>query len=173
MIKTLETDRMILRPFELTDAPDMYLLGSMTQIIQYVGNAPFKHLTDAENYLKAHPLNDYRETGFGRLACIDKQSNQLIGFCGLKYMDEIDEIEIGYRFLPAFWGKGLASEAVKTVLDWALEEKHCTRLVGCIHPDNEASKKVLSKFGFKKEKTVNVAFITDVPVDLFVYEVGD
>ncbi|WP_052713188.1 GNAT family N-acetyltransferase [Pseudoalteromonas rubra] len=71
MIKTLETDRMILRPFELTDAPDMYLLGSVPRIIRYVGNAPFKHLTDAENYLKAHPLNDYRETGFGRLACID------------------------------------------------------------------------------------------------------
>lgn len=82
-------------------------------------------------------------------------------------MDEIDEIEIGYRFLPAFWGKGLATAAEKTVLDWALEEKYCTRLVGCIHPDNQASKKVLSKFGFKKEKTVNVAFIPDLPIDLF------
>jgi RimJ/RimL family protein N-acetyltransferase len=87
---------------------------------------------------------------------IEKQSNQVIGHCGLleKEVAEQDEVEINYIFTPSAWGKGYATEIGKAIIQYAFEEKKLKRLIALIKPENEASAVVATKIGMSFEKEV-------------------
>jgi RimJ/RimL family protein N-acetyltransferase len=75
----------------------------------------------------------------------------LVGYCGLKPLDETKEIEIYYGFFRDVWGKGYATESAAAVLRFGFEETTLTRIVGCTHPENCASQKVLEKIGLVRD----------------------
>ncbi len=145
----LETERLILREFDEADAPTFLLLCSDPQIIRYTGD-PGGGLTNIEQAaegIRSRPMADYRKHGFGRWACVLKATGAVIGFAGLKNLDELSEIDIGYRFLPAHWGCGLATEASRATLAYGFDQLHLTRIIGLVMPDNIASVRVLEKIG--------------------------
>jgi ribosomal-protein-alanine N-acetyltransferase len=89
-----------------------------------------------------------------QFAVIEREGNRLIGYCGFfrQLVDEVDEIEIGYRLDPAYWNPGLATEAARAVRDYAFEKLELERLISLIHPDNHASRRVTEKNGMTVEK---------------------
>ena len=95
----LETERLLLREFDEADIETFYLLGSDPAIIRYTGD-PGGGMTSIEHaleILRANPLADYEKHGFGRWACVHKENREVIGFAGLKYLDEMDEVSLlGY-----------------------------------------------------------------------------
>jgi RimJ/RimL family protein N-acetyltransferase len=109
----LETDRLLLREFDEGDAEAFYVLGSDPAITRYTGDpgGGLSSIEHAVQVLLAHPMADYVRHGFGRWACVHKATGTVIGFAGLKHLDELGEVDIGYRLLPAYWGAGLATEA--------------------------------------------------------------
>jgi RimJ/RimL family protein N-acetyltransferase len=149
----LETERLLLRWFTLDDLGAYHELGTNPQIIRYVGNQPFASLDAARAMLKAAPLNDYATYGYGRFACVCKQTGQIIGFCGPKFLPDTGDVDLGYRFLPELWGRGLATESARASIDYARQELRLQRLVGWVHPENVASARVLAKLGFSFEGT--------------------
>ncbi len=146
-----ETNRLILREFEISDAERFYRLNSNTEVIQYTGDEPFKDIKAAEEFLKNY--DHYLKYGFGRWAVILKDSDEFIGWCGLKYTPEWDEHDIGFRFFQQHWGKGYATESALKCLELAKEKFEITRIVGRAVKQNAASIQVLKKLGFifKKE----------------------
>lgn len=148
----LGSERLWLRPFTLDDAEAFFELCRDPDIIRYVGNTPLRSLDEARAALRTAPLSDYQRYGYGRLACVWKASGAVIGFCGVKYLPELGENELGYRFLPAFWGQGLATEAGAAVIADARARLHLTRLIGLVHPSNTASMRVLDKLEFVREE---------------------
>jgi RimJ/RimL family protein N-acetyltransferase len=78
----------------------------------------------------------------------------LVGYCGFfhQIVDEIEEIEIGYRLHPAYWDQGLATEAATAVRDHAFRDLKLPRVISLIHPDNIASRRVAEKIGMTHEK---------------------
>jgi RimJ/RimL family protein N-acetyltransferase len=90
--------------------------------------------------------------GHGRLAVIEKASGRLVGFCGLKYVIELGEVDIGYRFLPDCRGKGYATESCIAVMAQGRSGHRIRRIVGTVHPDNPASGRVLEKLGLRFER---------------------
>ena len=163
----LETERMVLRAFTLNDVDAMFVLGSDPDIIRYAGNTPYQSVEDARNYLIEGPLRDYEIYGYGRFACVLKESGKVIGFSGIKYLTEIDENELGYRFLTQYWGLGLAKEAARAVIPFARDRLKMSRLVSVIHPDNAGSKNVVGKLGFCYEKEVRLSLVEDSHMELF------
>jgi len=149
----IETVRLILRPFTLDDLEPFFRMGTDPQVIRYVGNVPLADLAAAEAAMRAGVLRDYEVHGYGRFACVWKESGSVIGFSGLKYFEQLGETELGYRFFPEFWGMGLATEAGKASLQFARSLK-LGRLIGLVHPENVASANVLTKLGFKFETTI-------------------
>src|SRR6187399_91116 len=115
----LETERLLLRWFTLDDIDAYNELGTNPQLIRYVGNQPFASLAVARETLVAAPLKDYATYGYGRFACVWKQTGQVIGFCGPKFLPDTGDVDLGYRFLPNFWGMGLATEAGLAAIDYA------------------------------------------------------
>ncbi|CAI3801257.1 GNAT family N-acetyltransferase [Rheinheimera sp. MM224] len=166
MKAVLETPRLILRAFTLDDVDAMYQLMTVPEVIRYVGNKPAQSKQDTLDYLMQHPLRDYQVYGYGRFACVWKETGQVIGFSGIKFLEEISETELGYRFLPEFWGKGLATEAGKAVIQFA-QGLSLTRLVAVIHPDNEGSQQVATKLGFALEGKTELSLIENQDLLLF------
>lgn len=166
MKAVLETPRLILRAFTLDDVDAMYQLMTVPEVIRYVGNKPAQSKQDTLDYLHQHPLRDYQVYGYGRFACVWKETGEVIGFSGIKFLQEISETELGYRFLPQFWGKGLATEAGQAVIQFA-EGLGLKRLVAVIHPQNQGSIQVALRLGFALEGTTELSLIEDCDLLLF------
>jgi [ribosomal protein S5]-alanine N-acetyltransferase len=101
----LETERLILREYTEEDAPAFFLLNTDPEVMRYVPDEPMKSVDQARQILITLPLTDYGDRGFGRWACILKSSGEHIGFCGPKYLPEIGEVDLGFRFTPVNWGE--------------------------------------------------------------------
>lgn len=162
----IETPRLWLRRFTLEDAEDFHALNSHPDVVRYVGRTPVKSIDEAVQLMTKGPLHDYASRGMGRLAAIDKASGRLIGFCGLKYVAEIDEVDLGYRLLPQYWGKGLANEAARAVLAHGREVLGQRNIVGVVDPANQASVRVLQKLAFIYEGRTRMSF---APQELHLY----
>jgi RimJ/RimL family protein N-acetyltransferase len=168
MDAVIDTGRLVLRRFEPDDLDAFYELGSRPEIIRYAQSAPLASREAAREFMRASPFHDYATYGYGRFACVWKQTGAVIGFSGIKFVPEIDDNELGYRFLPEYWGRGLATEAGQASIEFARSVLGLKRLVALVHPENGASARVLGKLGFSIEKQVRFSGLPDVDVNLFV-----
>jgi RimJ/RimL family protein N-acetyltransferase len=163
----LETKRLLLRWLTLDDIDAFHLLGTDPEVIRYVGNQPFASLEAARETLIAAPLRDYATYGYGRFACVWKQTGAVVGVCGPKFLPDAQEVDLGYRFLPSFWGIGLATESSLAVIAYARDQIGLKRLVGWVHPDNVSSARVLAKLDFSFERRAAIPTIPGIDVDFY------
>jgi RimJ/RimL family protein N-acetyltransferase len=150
----LETERLLLREFVAEDAAAFYRLNSNPLVVRYTGDPGVKSVEEAREGLLARPIADYLKYGFGRWACVFKNNGEIIGFAGLKYLDDLKEVDLGYRFLPEYWGIGLATEASRAVLADGFGRLGLTRIIGLVEPANVRSVRVLEKLGMTFERVI-------------------
>lgn len=167
MDKVIDTGRLLLRKFDERDLEAFFELSSRPEIIRYAQNTPVASREAARELMRTAPFHDYATYGYGRFACVWKETGDVIGFSGVKYVPEISDTELGYRFLPEYWGRGLATEAGRASIDFARTDLRLTRLVALVHPDNVASAGVVTKLGFAVERTLRFSGLKDVDVNLF------
>src|SRR4029453_5566062 len=107
----LETDRLLLRQYVEEDAEAFFELNSNPKGLRFVPDKQLLNFQQARQIFITHPIAHYRKDGFGRGACILKSTGQQIGFAGLKYLEELDEVDVAFRLMRTHWGQGLATEA--------------------------------------------------------------
>jgi RimJ/RimL family protein N-acetyltransferase len=142
----IETERLLLRMFTVDDAALIYELNRDPDITRYTLDT-MVNFTQAQQVLDTVILPQYALYNHGRWAVHTKQDLEFIGWCGLKYRPETDEIDLGYRFMKSAWGKGYATEAAFGCLDYGFKKMKLRRIVGRALPENKASLKVLEKCG--------------------------
>ena len=103
----MQTSRLLLRKFQPEDAIYLFEMNEDWDCIKYTGDVAFNNLEAAENFIKNY--DHYQKYGFGRWTVLDKFSGEFLGWCGLKYDEELDEYDLGFRFLKKHWGKGYAT----------------------------------------------------------------
>ena len=161
MIRTeLETERLRLRLFTADDVAIMYKLCTDPDVIKYADTA-VKDMDEARERLEEGPLYDYEKYGYGRFAVDLKATGETIGFCGIKYLPEIELPEVGYRYLKEYWGQGIGTEAASVCVDFARDDLQIKKLVALIMPDNIGSIRVAEKLGMSKGPLVR-AFTLEV-----------
>jgi len=148
----LESDRLLIRPFKEGDEFDMYELNSNPLVQKYTGDKIITSVEQAKHLLKTVVFRDYETYGFGRLAVIYKPDDKLMGFTGFKYLPEISGADLGYRFLPKYWGKGIATESSIMSLDYGFNTLKRDMFLGFAEGENKASTQVLKKVGFNLTK---------------------
>jgi len=151
----LETDRILLREFQIEDYKSVFEFSSNKEVARYTGDKVLESEDEAKRIISQIFLSDYKKYGYGRWAAVYKPENKIIGFAGLKYLKSISETDIGYRFLPKYWGKGIATEIATEIIYYGFNTLNLSRIIGIAHPDNIASCKVLGKIGmelFKKDE---------------------
>jgi [ribosomal protein S5]-alanine N-acetyltransferase len=147
----LETDRLLLREFVMDDVDDFFRMVSDPDMTRFTGDG-CQTLEEARKRLEEGPFQDYRKYGYGRWAAVYKPTGKVIGFAGLKHLDDVGEVDLGFRFFKDYWGKGLATEASRVILAYSFDTLQLKRIIGIADMDNKASVRVLEKVGFSFEK---------------------
>lgn len=134
------------------DASAFYRLNSHPDVMRFTGESPVGSVAEARNALVNYP--DFEEVGFGRWGCVRKGQAEIIGFCGLKYLEDLDVVDVGFRFFPEFWGRGFATEACRACVQFGFDMLSLEQIVGFVLPQNGASVRVLEKTGMTLEGEV-------------------
>src|SRR6478736_5082404 len=108
----LLTERLALYRFTLDDAPFAMALVNDPSFVRYIGDKGVRTLEDARGYLEKGPLASYERYGFGLFKVVRRADGEAVGMCGLLKRDALDDVDVGYAFLPAFWSNGYALESV-------------------------------------------------------------
>lgn len=142
----IETPRLLLRRFTENDAALVYLLNADPEVTRYTLD-PVKDLVQAKEILDRAILPQYSLYSHGRWAVHTKPDLAFIGWCGLKTRPELNEVDLGYRYMQSAWGKGYASEAAFASLEYGFKRLGLERIVGRALTGNLASVRVLEKCG--------------------------
>lgn len=154
----LTTERFILREFDITDAKVFYHLNQDSEVLKFTGDVPFDSVEESEEFIRNY--SHYALYGYGRWAVVLKESNEVLGWCGLKYHSE-GYSDIGYRFFRKYWGQGFATEAAKASLKYGKEVLKLDPIWGRVSKDNVGSIRVLEKIGMTYFKSDTCEGIPD------------
>ena len=153
----IETERLILREFELSDLDDFSTIMANPEVMRFSISGPWNP-EQTKRFLE-NCLVDYSKErwGFGRWAVVNKKDDRLIGFSGLARWGDIDgsaEVEIGYRLLPEYWGQGFGTESAAASRDYGFEHLGLSCLISIILPENVISIRIAEKIGMAFEKEI-------------------
>ncbi|HEY5688762.1 MAG TPA: GNAT family N-acetyltransferase [Yeosuana sp.] len=149
-----ETDRLIITELSLEDAPFFLELVNTPNWIKYIGDRNLKTVKEAEEYLLNGTLKSYAEFGFGFYKLHHKKDNKEIGTCGLIKREQLEEVDLGFAFLPEFEGKGFGYEASIAIIRMAKKRFHLKKLLAITLTINGNSIKLLEKLGFIYQKRI-------------------
>ncbi|MBD2501563.1 GNAT family N-acetyltransferase [Anabaena azotica] len=144
----IETTRLRLRYFNLQDFDDLFRLYSDTEVMKYLSP---RSREQTEASLLKH-IQHWQEHNLGMWAVVDKQSGKMIGRCGLGFLDNTSEVELGYVLDKSYWNMGLGTEASIATLNYGFLTINLERIVAIANPANIASRRVIEKVGMKYQK---------------------
>jgi ribosomal-protein-alanine N-acetyltransferase len=144
----IETQRLLLRSFAIDDAQLIYDLNLDPEVTKFTHD-PVSNLDQAKEILEKTILPQYALYNYGRWAVHLKPRLEFIGWCGLKYRPELSEVDLGYRFMKKYWGKGYATEAAFSCIKYGFEKLNLAVITGRAEPENIPSCKVLENCGLK------------------------
>jgi RimJ/RimL family protein N-acetyltransferase len=153
-----ETERVILRELRESDAESVLAFNGDPRVMRYTGEEPWTDLSEARQRLRESP--DYRLRGYGRWGVVYKPEGRVVGFNGLKFLEELGEVDIGFRLAYDYWGLGIATESSVAVLRYGFQELSMKRIIGLVLPENGRSVSVLEKLGMTRDGSVEYGGIT-------------
>ncbi|HEV3470953.1 MAG TPA: GNAT family N-acetyltransferase [Pyrinomonadaceae bacterium] len=153
----LETERLILRRLSEADAEFIRGLVNEPSWLRFIGDRGVRTVEDARRYIADGPVASYGRHGFGLYLTELKAGGDPAGICGLIKRESLEDVDLGFAFLPRFWGRGYASEAAAAVLEYGKSAFGLRRVVAVTAPDNQASIRVLEKLGFTFERMVKLS----------------
>jgi RimJ/RimL family protein N-acetyltransferase len=147
----IETERLLFRKITQADKEELFKLHSNLAVQKYTGEPIVKYRAEIEKAIQTR-ISDYEKYGFGRWATILKNGMQFVGWAGLAYLPEFDEIDLGYPLLPEYWESGIATEASHTILIYGFRALKLEKIIAIAMKENKASIKVLEKAGMEFDK---------------------
>jgi RimJ/RimL family protein N-acetyltransferase len=155
-LKVLETERLVLRRLSVDDGEFILQLLNDPSWLRFIGDRGVRTLEDARNYIVTGPMDMYERFGFGLFLTERKSDGVPIGLCGLIKRDALEDVDIGFAFLPGFRAKGYAHEAATAVLEHGKSVFGLRRIVAITSPENEDSVRLLERLGLRFERMVRL-----------------
>lgn len=166
----LETNRLVLRSIENSDANSIFKYLSDEEVVQYYGLEPFQSINDALEEISWYQSIFSKKTGI-RWGITNKGENEIIGSCGFfNRVHQHYRTEIGYELSKQYWGQGIATEALAAILRYGFAHLKVQRIEALIEPPNIPSQKLVEKQGFMREGLLrNYEFTGGKFDDLYMY----
>ncbi len=151
-VPTIETARLLLRPFTAADLDDYtHLIFADAEVMRYLPKRAIAPRERAERTITF--FNDHWvQHGYGVWVVTEKVTGQFIGHCGLNFVTEAAEVEVLYALRRDHWGQGIATEAARASVRFGIEQMSLARLIALVVPENVASRRVIEHLGFAYEK---------------------
>lgn len=146
-----ETDRIILRHFEMRDAEALFQLDSDPEVLTYLHIPPVTSIEAVKNTIR-RVQREYESNGTARLIVQEKATGEVMGWAGLKYIRTpinglVNFHDVGYRFRKEFWGKGYATESAIASLDYGFNDLGLSEIYAMADVNHIVSNKILTKIG--------------------------
>jgi [ribosomal protein S5]-alanine N-acetyltransferase len=141
-----ETERLIVRHYTEADADDFFLLNSDPEVMRYI--RPVKSREDTDLFFAEVIQYSKDNPAYGRMAVNEKLSNIFVGSFAVIPLEKTNHMQLGYSLLPAYWGKGFATELTKAGLNYIFTQTNLEEIFGVTESENADSQKVLLKSGF-------------------------
>jgi ribosomal-protein-alanine N-acetyltransferase len=155
-LKTFETERLLLIPTTVDDAPLFLELLNMPKWLEFIGDRNVHNLIEAQTYIKTKVLPQYERLSYGNYTVIRKADNEKLGCCGLYDREGLDGVDIGFSFLGKFEGNGYAYEAATCLKNAAFNTFKIPNLGAITMESNIASRKLLEKVGLSFTKNIQL-----------------
>ena len=152
----LQLDSFIMRPLQICDLDALAAIWADPDVTRFLPNrgVPIPR-ENTEKSLQAF-VEHWRQRGYGIWAIVADDTSQMVGYCGLRYLDELDEVEVLYGLAKAYWGRGIATQAVQASISYGFNVANLDRVIAMALPDNQASRRVIVKAGLCYEKEVHI-----------------
>ncbi|MEW5976145.1 MAG: GNAT family N-acetyltransferase [Acidobacteriota bacterium] len=148
---TLETERLVLRMFRESDLDAYAEMCGDPQVMRYINAGQPLSREEAWRHM-AMVLGHWQLRGYGLWAAVEKQSDTLVGRVGCWNPEGWPGVEVGWMLRRSFWGRGLATEAARTALNFAFTTLKSERIISVIHPGNRPSIRVAERLGEQFER---------------------
>ena len=155
-LQVVETERLVLRWLGAGDAGFILELLNDPSWQKYIGDKGVHTVEEAETYIRRGPVEMYAQLGFGLYLVETKEDEVPIGICGLIKRDGLEDVDLGFAFLPQFWGKRYAYESAAATLAYARDTLGMSRIVAITLKENERSVNLLRRLGFRFERNVRL-----------------
>lgn len=171
---TLSTNRLILREIKKSDLDDIFEYKSDPMVTEHLLYYPHKNKADTKGYIN-NTIKQYREGKMYDFAVVLKDTQKMIGTVGFTSINLQDNsAEIGYIFNRAYWGKGLAKEAVTELLDFGFRVLKLDRVFARIMAENSSSIRVVEKCGFTLKERIERGILAKGKYhNILIYELAE
>lgn len=153
----LQTERLTLRELSTDDAPFILGLVNEPSWLQFIGDRGIRTVEAARDYIAQGPMAMYARLGFGLWLVELKDGLTPIGLCGLIKRDTLADVDIGFAFLPRYWGQGYAYESAAATLSYGVRQCGMKRVLAIVSPGNVPSDRLLGKLGFSFERMIRLS----------------
>lgn len=170
LLKVIETERLALRRLTIDDSEFILELLNDPDWLRFIGDRGVRTLDDARSYISKSLVAMYERFGFGLYLTELKSDGTPTGICGLIKRDSLEDVDVGFAFLPKFRGQGYAYESAAAVMEYGKRAFGLTRLAAITSADNDVSGRLLEKLGFKFERMVKLSDDGD-EIKLFIIDI--
>lgn len=153
----IDTERLRIRAFTFDDAAFVVAILNDPDWLRFIGDRNVRNLQDARRQIEEKYLASYERHGTGLMVVTLKSTGAAISMCGLIKRDGLDDVDIGFAFLPACRGQGYAHEAAQATLAYGRERFKLKRVVAITLPENTSSISLIEKIGLKFKSPVRMA----------------
>jgi RimJ/RimL family protein N-acetyltransferase len=153
----IASSRLILRELIVTDTPFILELLNDGDFYRYIGDRGIRTLAQAQEYIQQGPAVSYARYGHGLYLVERKEDGACLGICGLIKRDTLEQVDIGYAFLPQYRGQGYAIEAAQAALADGKSRLGIGQVVAIVTPGNERSIGLLAKLGLVRSRLVKLS----------------
>ncbi|MEJ0100327.1 MAG: GNAT family N-acetyltransferase [Pseudomonadota bacterium] len=163
----LTTERLRLRLPQLDDAPFIQKLLNDPDWLRNIGDRGVRNTADAARYIDERLLDSFRRHGFGLWLVESRSGAEPLGLCGLLKRDYLEDLDIGYAFLPGARGQGHAFEAAQRTMRFASQELGHKRVAALVLRENISSVRLLTRLGMSFQREIQDR---DSEVDLYLLQ---
>lgn len=152
----LETERLEIRLLRLSDAE--FILGLMNSpgYLKYIGDRDVRDLDAAREYLETSMMKSYEHHGFGLYLLSSKKDRASMGICGFVKREALPSPDLGFAIFEEYEGQGYVSEACRALLHYAEETLGFMSVLAITSQDNERSKSLCKKLGFRRRGSIEL-----------------
>lgn len=148
-----ETERLLVRHFQVSDLDAFAELCADPEVLRYVGDGTILSRDDVKHWIEVCQQR-YAARGYGTSAVFERATGEFVGYCGVVRAPGNDFDELIYVFHRSAWGQGYATEVGRAMLGYVFAHSSLSEIYATIHADNRTSRKVAAKLGMMVEKQI-------------------
>lgn len=157
----LRIDGFTMRPIRASDLDALTAIWADPEVTRFLPSRGVPISRERTEKALVSFLKHWKKRGYGIWAIVKNTSLEMVGYCGLRYLDELGEVEVLYGLTKAYWGRGIATQATNASISYGFNVANLDRVIALLLPDNQASRRVIEKAGLHFNCAVEASIAGD------------